>query len=74
MRHGFGLCEFPDGSVYKGLWENDMMHGMGTLIEDDGTKFVGNFNKGEFGGRYKSISTHISNLTIFRPFLKNRIP
>ena len=36
-----------DGSSYKGLWEKGKQHGKGTLTFSDGTKYVGEFKKGD---------------------------
>lgn len=42
-----GSYKYPDGSEYKGEWNNDgQRHGFGVLLLNDGTKYIGEF---EFG-------------------------
>jgi hypothetical protein len=40
-----------DGSVYEGEWDkNGNKHGIGTLVQQDGSKLIGSFKAGEFEG------------------------
>ncbi|CAI2374216.1 unnamed protein product [Moneuplotes crassus] len=34
-REGIGLCIFPDGRVYQGLWESDYPNGEGIIVNPD---------------------------------------
>ena len=39
--------KYPDGSEYNGEWNQDgQRHGYGTLILNDGTKYIGEFENG----------------------------
>ena len=46
----YGVKKFNDGTVYFGLWWNDLPSGQGTIIWSDGTIYVGNFLEGEYHG------------------------
>lgn len=35
-----------ENDSYKGMWENDKMHGEGTLEYSNGEKYIGEFVKG----------------------------
>ena len=39
--HGKYEYVFVDGSVYEGSFVNDLREGHGTMLYDDGTKYVG---------------------------------
>ena len=45
-------CEFKDGTVYEGEWdeESDTPHGKGTMIYADCEMYEGNFQKGNHHG------------------------
>jgi len=36
---GYGGYEWPDGSRYKGMWVENMMHGKGVMHHSDGTVY-----------------------------------
>ena len=41
------LYKYPDGSEYKGEWNQEgQRHGFGTLILNDSTKYIGEFENG----------------------------
>ena len=46
MKNGEGVYTFADGSVYKGNFNNDMIHGYGLFSYRNGDKYEGNFLKG----------------------------
>ena len=56
QRYGRGIQFYPDGSYYKGYWENDKAEGEGEFIHSSGDKYVGNWhdNKRHGKGTYKS--------------------
>lgn len=45
MRNGYGELKFQNGSEYKGMWKNDVMHGEGEYITKDETN-KGIYNNG----------------------------
>jgi hypothetical protein len=48
-----------NGSIYSGGWdENGAMHGVGTLISDDGAKLYGYFKDGMVEGRGRKIEAN----------------
>lgn len=49
-RDGKGICRYRVGSVYNGMWLNDLYHGQGKL-EESGTVYVGAFLNGKKNGR-----------------------
>jgi hypothetical protein len=70
-RHGRGIYQFTDGSVYEGDFHNDIMYGNGVAKYADGTTMDGWWeggmlqkgslvqpNKGEYGGEFEDSSFH----------------
>ena len=57
QRYGRGIQFYPDGSYYKGYWENDKAEGNGEFVHSSGDKYVGNWHDNKRHGRgiYKSI-------------------
>ena len=52
-RHGRGLGQFIDGSIYEGSWVNDKCHGKGFFIDIDGQTYEGEYlNNKCHGGTY----------------------
>lgn len=49
-RHGWGEFVFRDGSLYEGMWENDMMSGFGRLIRKN-CFYEGEVNAGRACGK-----------------------
>lgn len=50
--------KLTDGSVYKGSWdEKGNMHGVGTLLTEDGAKIVGYFKGNKLEGKGRSIES-----------------
>ena len=48
-RYGFGIYRFPNGKIrYEGNWKDDVFHGEGRLVEEDGKEMKGQFEKGYF--------------------------
>ena len=41
---------FADKNICDGQWKNDIPHGEGTFLFEDGSKYVGNFNNGKYNG------------------------
>lgn len=52
MRNGYGEQKWNNGSVYKGYWLNDRMHGFGEYQKSRGAKSIykGLFHKGKKEG------------------------
>ena len=48
---GFGINVKPDGSLYKGYWENDQISKYGTFIEPKGNYYQGEFRGGVSEGK-----------------------
>ena len=49
-RHGFGICRWADGSVYRGEWEKGTMQGYGAYDHNSNKylkryKYIGQFHK-----------------------------
>lgn len=57
-RHGHGVVEYPDGSHYRGNFENGDFHGHGTLTWTDGGFYVGNWVQGEMQGPGKEVRSN----------------
>jgi hypothetical protein len=49
--HGVGLFEWPDGSVYKGEWENCRENGNGKFTGVNGTIYEGQWKDGKYHGQ-----------------------
>lgn len=43
IKHGFGIMRWPDGTVYEGLWENNLYNGRGKLYHASGDLYEGEF-------------------------------
>lgn len=43
VKHGFGIMRWPDGTVYEGLWENNLYNGRGKLYHASGDLYEGEF-------------------------------
>lgn len=43
LRHGLGVCNWCDGSSYKGYWKNDCMDGFGVLLSSTSNCYEGDF-------------------------------
>lgn len=58
QRYGRGIQIYPDGSYYKGYWENDKAEGKGEFIHASGDKYIGNWhdNKRDGNGIYRAIN------------------
>lgn len=50
-KEGFGINLKPDGSLYKGYWENDQISKYGTFIEPKGNYYQGEFKGGVSEGK-----------------------
>ncbi|CAN0099506.1 unnamed protein product, partial [Discosporangium mesarthrocarpum] len=59
-RHGQGKCVFPGGEQYEGGWENNKMHGEGTLkLQNRGYKmFVFPDGRGVYDGHWRGCKRH----------------
>lgn len=42
-RHGFGICEYTNGDIYTGIYQNDLKHGLGKLKTANGKIIVGEY-------------------------------
>ena len=71
QRYGRGIQIYPDGSYYKGYWENNKAEGKGEFIHATGDKYIGDWhdNKRHGKGIYKSI-----NGTEYEGYWKNDKP
>ena len=51
----YGYSDFEDGASYKGEWQNDNMHGIGTYTypKEENGQYIGNFVDNEFSGQGK---------------------
>jgi hypothetical protein len=49
-REGFGIMTWADGSLYKGVWKNDMRHD-GEMIMSNGNIYRGGFKDDKFSGQ-----------------------
>jgi len=48
MRHGYGVYQYDNGSVYEGEWRNDVKHGRGVQRRGDGSIYhSGYWDSGE---------------------------
>ena len=57
LRHGYGICAYPDGSSYDGEWKNDLFDGKGKRIYSNGSIYEGNWVKGKRSGFGKYATT-----------------
>ncbi len=39
LKHGAGSLKFSDGSQYTGQFENGFFHGLGIIVEADGSRY-----------------------------------
>jgi hypothetical protein len=46
--HGKGVYTWPDGSVYRGCYKNNIKEGYGEFQKSNGKLFKGNFINGKF--------------------------
>jgi hypothetical protein len=51
LPHGQGRCDYQDGSVYEGAWEQGRRHGRGTQTWQDGAVYSGDWVRGVRQGR-----------------------
>ena len=51
QRYGRGIQIYPDGSYYKGYWENNKAEGKGEFIHSSGDKYVGNWHNNKRHGK-----------------------
>jgi len=47
-RHGFGLCEWDDGTYYFGYFNDNTMHGAGEMHFINGNIYKGKFFENKF--------------------------
>ena len=50
-KHGRGLQIWPDGSYYKGYWENNKAEGKGLFIHSTGDIYIGNWHNNKRNGK-----------------------
>ncbi len=43
VKQGYGVMKWPDGTVYEGLWENNLYNGRGKLYHASGDLYEGEF-------------------------------
>lgn len=43
IKQGYGIMKWPDGTVYEGLWENNLYNGRGKLYHASGDLYEGEF-------------------------------
>ena len=41
IKNGYWALEWPDGTVYKGNWQNSQFHGQGVLTYSNGESYDG---------------------------------
>ena len=46
--NGEGILNLNDGRIFKGEWKNNSLHGKGTFIRADGSKYLGQWEEGQF--------------------------
>ena len=52
MRHGFGVFYYANGSKYEGEWRENLKEGnVGIFTFEDGTQYVGPFEKDKMVNR-----------------------
>ena len=50
-KHGRGIQLWPDGSYYKGYWENNKAEGKGEFIHSSGEVYIGNWHNNRRHGK-----------------------
>ena len=53
QRHGFGINIFPDGLIYKGLWDNGNFGNYGLFLEPNNSYYKGELKEYKFNGKVK---------------------
>jgi len=43
VKQGYGIMRWPDGTVYEGLWDNNLYNGRGKLYHASGDLYEGEF-------------------------------
>ena len=43
IKQGYGIMKWPDGTVYQGIWDNNMYSGRGKLYHGKGDVYEGEF-------------------------------
>jgi hypothetical protein len=68
IKHGYGICTYPDGSVYHGEYLNGHYEGSGKFTWKNGDVYVGKWGDGkmEGEGEFKHNDGHI-----LKGFFKN---
>ncbi len=56
QRDGFGVCNYNNGDIFKGLWRSDQREGFGVLITTDGCIFQGEMIDDNFEGFCEKIN------------------
>lgn len=51
LRHGEGICIWPDGALYEGQWTAGEAHGFGYFEHADGSAYEGQWRRGKAHGR-----------------------
>ena len=51
QRHGYGIGISAEGTLFKGLWENDRLGNFGIFMEKNGDYYMGDFKDGKFEGQ-----------------------
>jgi hypothetical protein len=63
-------AELLAGAKYVGQWKDDIMHGQGTWIFSDGTKYVVEVKDGEMQGTFYDKDGNVTDT----PPVGNKIP
>ena len=69
-KNGFGINIYPDGLIYKGLWDGGTIGKYGLFLEENGNYYKGEIKHGKFNGkgeinikdRYKYIGEFSSDM------------
>jgi len=51
QKHGFGIYRWPDGSVFKGNFKNDLRHGNGRFLWSNGESYEGEYQEDHRAGK-----------------------
>ena len=43
VKQGYGVMKWPDGTIYEGLWDNNLYNGRGKLYHASGDLYEGEF-------------------------------
>jgi hypothetical protein len=43
MKHGMGRLVYPNGDIYKGMFQQDQRNGQGIMLFKDGRFYKGNW-------------------------------